>query len=92
MRLKELLARYAWLWWRMIGTRVERELVAICARRNLPVSVVSDNGTGRTSTTFLGWSQAQNAFGEGLDERLHDGWLNETVFKSLRHVQTVLSS
>ena len=39
------------------GLRVVRALDGIAARRGLPLSVVSDNGTQLTSVAVLRWSQ-----------------------------------
>ena len=88
------------------GKRVARELDAIGARRGLPVTVVSDNGTELTGTAVLGWSQRravgwhyiapgkpqQNAFAESFIGRLRDECLNETLFTSLWHARAVLAS
>jgi len=81
------------------GMRIGRELDAIIARRDKPLSIVSDNGTKLTSMTILGWSQeaqiewhyiapgkpTQNAFIESFNRRLRDELLNETLFASLVH-------
>ena len=78
------------------GKRVARELDVVGARRGLPLTVVSDNGTELTGTAILGWSQQravswhyiapgkpqQNAFAESFIGRLRDECLNETVFTS----------
>jgi putative transposase len=88
------------------GKRVARELDVVGARRGLPLTVVSDNGTELTGTAILGWSQQravswhyiapgkpqQNAFAESFIGRLRDECLNETVFTSLRHARSVLAS
>jgi putative transposase len=88
------------------GKRVACELDAVAARRGLPLTVVSDNGTELTSVAILRWSQdrtvdwhyiapgkpQQNAFAESFIGRLRDECLNETVFTSLRHAQAVLAS
>ena len=88
------------------GKRVARELDAIGARRGLPQTVVSDNGTELTGTAILGWSQQcgvgwhyiapgqpqQNAFAESFIGRLRDECLNETLFTSLWHARAVLAS
>ena len=39
------------------GTRVDRELDAVIARRGCPTMIVSDNGTELTSMAILRWSQ-----------------------------------
>jgi len=88
------------------GKRVARELDVIGARRGLPVTVVSDNGTELTGQAILGWSQQravgwhyiapgkpqQNAFAESFIGRLRDECLNETLFTSLWHARAVLAS
>ena len=88
------------------GARVARELDAIVAKRGLPASVVSDNGTELTSVAILRWSQErdvawhyiapgkpmQNAFVESFNGRLRDECLNETIFTSLRHARAVLAA
>lgn len=88
------------------GLRLVRELDGIVARRGLPLSVVSDNGTELTSVAVLRWSQdravawhyiapgkpQQNAFVESFNGRLRDECLNETVFTSLRHARAVLAA
>lgn len=87
------------------GGRVARELDAIAARRGLPTSVVSDNGTELTSMAMLKWSQdrrvewhyiapgkpTQNAFIESFNGRLRDELLNETLFGSLAHARQALA-
>ena len=88
------------------GKRVARELDTIGARRGLPLTVVSDNGTELTGTAILRWSQdravgwhyiapgkpQQNAFAESFIGRLRDKCLNESLFTSLRHARAVLAS
>ena len=88
------------------GKRVARELDTIGARRGLPLTVVSDNGTELTGTAILSWSQQrrvgwhyiapgkpqQNAFAESFIGRLRDECLNETLFTSLWHARAVLAS
>ncbi len=88
------------------GLRLVRELDGIAARRGLPLSVVSDNGTELTSVAVLRWSQdravawhyiapgklQQNAFVESFNGRLRDECLNETVFTSLRQARAVLAA
>jgi putative transposase len=87
------------------GLRVCRELDAIVARRDKPISIVSDNGTELTSTAILSWSQetkigwhyiapgkpTQNAFIESFNGRLRDELLNEEIFRSLDHARQALS-
>ena len=45
------------------GKRVARELDTIGARRGLPLTVVSDNGTELTGTAILRWSQDRASAG-----------------------------
>ena len=88
------------------GARVARELDTLIARRGKPRMVVSDNGTELTSMAILRWSQEhwvewhyiapgkpmQNGFVESFNGRLRDECLNETLFASLSHAQTVLAA
>jgi putative transposase len=88
------------------GARVARELDAIAARRGVPMTIVSDNGTELTSMAMLRWSQdrgvawhyiapgkpQQNAFAESFIGRLRDECLNETLFGSLAHARAALAS
>ncbi len=87
------------------GMRVGRELDAIAARRDKPLSIVSDNGTEFTSMAILSWSQeaqvawhyiapgkpTQNAFIESFNGRLRDELLNETLFASLAGARVALA-
>jgi putative transposase len=87
------------------GKRVARELDAIIAVRDRPLSCVSDNGTELTSAAILTWSQEhrvewhyiapgkpqQNAFAESFIGRLRDECLNETLFTSLAHARAALA-
>ena len=64
------------------GKRVARELDAIIARRAArPLLCVSDNGTELTSSAILTWCQDRKV-----------GWLNETLFTSLRQTRAVLAA
>lgn len=88
------------------GARVARELDAIIAVRCRPLMVVSDNGTELTSLAILPWAQdrriewhyiapgkpQQNGYVESFNGRLRDECLNETLFASLSHARSVLSS
>lgn len=88
------------------GERVTRAQDTIRAQRDLPMTVVSDNGTDLTGTAILGWSQQravgwhviargkpqQNAFAESFIGRLRDECLNETLFTSPWHARAVLAS
>lgn len=87
------------------GSRVVRELQALCEQRGYPKTIVSDNGTELTSTAVLKWVQetgidwhyiqpgkpTQNAFIESFNGRLRDECLNETLFSSLRDARYELS-
>jgi putative transposase len=87
------------------GHRVVRELDAIIARRGMPSSIVSDNGTEFTSMAMLRWAQqaqvawhyiapgkpTQNAFVESFNGKLRDELLNETLFTSLAHAREALA-
>ena len=86
------------------GARVARELDAIIAVRGKPLMIASDNGTELTSLAILRWAQdrriewhyiapdklQQNGYVESFNGRLCDERLNETLFTSLRHAQSVL--
>ena len=75
-----------------------RELQALCEQRGYPKTMISDNGTERTSTAVLKWVQeteidrhyiqpgkpTQNAFIESFNGQLRDECMNETLFSSLR--------
>jgi putative transposase len=88
------------------GARVVRELDTIVARRGRPATIVSDNGSERTSTAILRWCQergspwhyiapgkpTQNAFIESFNGRLRDECLNETLFTSLAQARSVLAA
>ena len=87
------------------GSRVVRELQALCEQRGYPKTIVSDNGTELTSTAVLKWVQetgidwhyiqtrkpTQNAFIESFNGRLRDECLNETLFSSLRDARYELA-
>lgn len=87
------------------GGRVARELDAIIARRGLPKTCLSDNGTELTSMAILTWSRSravdwhyiqpgkpqQNAFIESFNARLRDECLNETLFSTLGEARAVLA-
>jgi putative transposase len=88
------------------GARVARELDAVIARRGLPKTCLSDNGTELTSMAILAWSRwhgidwhyiqpgkpQQNAFIESFNARLRDECLNETLFSTLGEARAVLAS
>ena len=88
------------------GGRVARELDAIITGRGRPLMIVSDNGTEFTSMAILKWAQdrhvewhyiapgkpQQNGFVESFNGRLRDELLNETLFASLAHARSVLTS
>ena len=87
------------------GSRVVRELQALCEQRGYPKTIVSDNGAELTSTAVLKRVQetgvdwhyiqpgkpTQNAFIESFNGRLRDECLNETLFSSLRDARYELS-
>lgn len=86
------------------GVRVARELDVAIARRGLPRTCVSDNGTELTSMAILAWSQdrridwhyiapgkpQQNGFIESFNGKLRDEFLNETLFSSLDQARAAL--
>jgi len=88
------------------GHRVARELDAIMADRDKPLTVVSDNGPELASMAILAWSQErgvgwhyiapgkpqQNAFVESFNGRLRDELLNETLFTSLAQARRILAA
>jgi len=88
------------------GLRLARELDRLLAQRGKPKMIVSDNGTELTSNAILRWAgdhkvawhyiapgkPVQNAFAESFIGRLRDELLNETLFRSLPHVRTVLET
>jgi putative transposase len=88
------------------GMRVARELDAIIAARGRPLTCISDNGTELISMAILRWSQeslvewhyiapgkpTQNAFVESFNGRLRDELLNETLFASLAHARSALTT
>lgn len=88
------------------GLRVARELDQITKKRGKPSMIVSDNGSEFTSNAILQWTDQvkaechyiapgkpiQNAFIESFNARLRDELLNETLFSSLSHARSALSS
>jgi putative transposase len=88
------------------GLRVARELDRIIEKRGKPKMIVSDNGSEFTSNVILQWTDRgkvdwhyiapgkpiQNAFIESFNGRLRDELLNETIFSSLAHARSALSS
>jgi putative transposase len=90
------------------GLRVARELDRIIEKRGKPKMIVSDNGSEFTSNAILQWTDQvkvewhyiapgkpiQNAFIESFNGRLRlrDELLNETLFSSLTHARSALSS
>jgi putative transposase len=60
------------------GRRVARELTTIVARRGMPGSIVSNNGTEFTCNAMLAWCKET-----GIDWHLRDEFLNETLFFDL---------
>lgn len=88
------------------GARVARELSALFEARGKPLTIVGDNGTEFTSNAILSFAQerqidwhyiapgkpTQNAFIESLNGRLHDEFLNETLFPSLARARAALAA
>jgi len=88
------------------GRRVCRELDAIIARRGMPRTIVSDNGTELTSIAVLKWCQdtgigwhyiapgkpMQNGLVESFNGSFRDECLNETLFSSLAEARTRINS
>lgn len=86
--------------------RLARELDHLAKLRGLPLMVVSDNGTERTSRAILAWQEergvewhdiapstpAQNAFVESLNGRFRDERLNEHSFQGLRMAQRIIEA
>lgn len=87
------------------GRRVVREMTELIARRGKPGAVISDNGTGFTSTAVLKFTQeqkldwrhiapgkpTQNAFAESFQGRMRDECLNEHLFFSIHHARVVIT-
>ena len=83
-----------------------RELDRIIEGQGKPKMIVSDNGSEFTSNAILQWADratvdwhyiapgkpVQNAFIESFNGRLRDELLNETLFSSLSHARSALSS
>ena len=88
------------------GLRVARELDRIIGKRVKPNIIVSDNGSEFASNAILQWTDQvkvewhyiapgkpiQNAFIETFNGRLRDELLRETLFSSLSHARSALSS
>ena len=88
------------------GARVTRELDAVIARRGLPTTIVSDNGTEFTSTAILSWCQRTaigwhyivpgkpmpNGFIESFNGRFRDEFLNEVLFSTLSEARTQIAT
>ena len=88
------------------GARVARELDAVIARRGLPATIVSDNGTEFTSTAILSWCQCttvdwhyiepgkpmQNGFIESFNGRFRDEFLNEVLFSTLSEARALIAT
>jgi len=87
------------------GLRVTRELDQAFAKRGMPETIVSDNGTEFTSMAILKWVQdngvdwhyiqpgkpTQNAFIESFNGKLRNEFLNETLFASLHEAREELT-
>ncbi|WP_139201491.1 IS3 family transposase, partial [Pseudovibrio axinellae] len=90
----------------MSGARLVREVEAIIAKRGMPTTIVSDNGTEMTSSAVLKFCQdtninwhyiapgkpMQNAFVESFNGSLRDECLNETLFSSLSEARTKIEA
>jgi putative transposase len=88
------------------GVRVARDLTKIIEGRGRSCMVVSDNGTEFTSRAILAWAEdwsieghyiapgkpMQNAFAESLIGRLRDEFLNENLFRGLRHARQIIET
>lgn len=88
------------------GLRVTRELDRIIAKRGMPGTIVSDNGTEFTCMAILRWvldtgidwhyiapgKPTQNAFVESFNGKLRDECLNETLFSSLAEAKDTLEA
>lgn len=88
------------------GKRVTRFLDRLIEREAKPTATVTDNGTEFTSRAMFYWAQergirlcfiepgkpSQNAFIESFNGRLRDECLNESVFSSIQHAQSVIET
>ncbi len=88
------------------GARLVREVEAIIAKRRMPTTIVSDNGTEMTSSAVLKFCQdtninwhyiapgkpMQNAFVESFNGSFRDECLNETLFSSLSEARTEIEA
>jgi len=88
------------------GFRVARKPDRIIQKRGKLRMIVSDNGSEFSSNAILQWTDQvkvewhyiapgkpiQNAFIESFNGRLRDELLNETLFSSLTHARSALSS
>ena len=86
------------------GLRVTRYLDELAQVRELPASIVMDNGPELTSKAMFFWSQrtgvklnfiqpgkpTQNAFVESFNARLRDGCLNQHWFKDLAEARQII--
>ena len=88
------------------GARMARYLSKLGLERNLPVSIVCDNGTEMTSKAMFFWSRetgvklnfiqpgkpTQNAFVESFNGKFRDGCLNQHWFRSLTEARNIISN
>jgi putative transposase len=88
------------------GARVVRELDTMIAKRGMPNTIVSDNGTEFTSMAILSWCQdtaiqwhyiapgkpMQNGFIESFNGRFRDEFLNEVLFSTLTDARTQIAT
>lgn len=88
------------------GLCVTRELTATMARRGKSRTIISDNGTERTSIAVLRWCQEmqidwqyiapgkpmRNAFVENYNGSFRDELLNETLFSSLTEAREKITA
>ena len=87
------------------GNRVTREPTMLVARHGKPKLIVSDNGTEFTSNAILLWAKQagvewhyiapggpmQDGICEAFNGRMRDELLNETLFRDIDHVRSVLA-
>ena len=88
------------------GVRVARELDRLAELRDLPLMIVSDNGTELTSRAIMTWQAergvewhyiapgklVQNAFVESLNGRFRDECLNEHSFRGLHMARRIIEA
>jgi len=88
------------------GARLARELDSLIVRRGKPKTIVSDNGTERTSMAILKWcletkvewhyiapgKPMQNGFVESFNGSFHDECFNETLFSSVTQARAAITA